>query len=453
MPATKLRLDTIGVVLVSVLLLCTAPVASFAQQSGEFELGVTSEVRALLTRAEAAIAGNRADAAYAMLSAAEVELAGNPYFDYLLGVSALDTGRVGEAVFSLRRALAVEPRYSGARMELARAYYESGNPELARPLFVTLLGEQPPAAVRDVIQQYIDAIDAKPATPRSRFNGYVETFAGYDSNANGSTSNQQFLGFTLNPANLETDSPFAEIGAGFNWIMPQSSRFAWLVNARAGHRSNSDASFINSSILNGFGGGTWQYGNFFGRAGVDAYWSARDGSSNEFYSGVDLLFGRRLAERWDMTLGLRGGAHRFDSTIEVLDVDRFLYTLGVAHRFSPTSVLTVQAIGGNDSEKQSGSPYGNSKFGGRVALSAQLASEIFLHASVGSLTADFDGLFFGLQREDTQTTTALQLEFRNVLTDGLTFMPMLRYVENESDVSLYDYDRTEIGLLIRWTPQ
>ena len=61
-------------------------------------------------------------------------------------------------------------------------------------------------------------------------------------------------------------------------------------------------------------------------------------------------------------------------------------------------------------------------------------------------------LFFGAPREDTQLTSILQLEFRDVLTKGLTIAPRVRYIDNDSDVSLYDYDRTEVGLLFRWTP-
>ena len=37
-----------------------------------------------------------------------------------------------------------------------------------------------------------------------------------------------------------------------------------------------------------------------------------------------------------------------------------------------------------------------------------------------------------------------------MLTDGLTIAPRVRYVDNDSDFSLYDNDRVEAGLLIRW---
>ena len=431
-------------------LLAASP--SVAQQADTFEVEVSANTRSLLARAESLLADGRADQAFGLLSASELQLAGNPYFDYLLGVAALDTGRLSEAVFSLRRALAVQPSFAGARLELARAYFESDNRALARPIFVGLLDEAPPPDVRVVIQQYIDAIDAEPPTPGSRLSGFVETFVGHDTNANGSTSAQQFLGFMINPDSQATESPFAEAAAGFDWVSPTSPRFAWLANGRVSHRVNPDASFVDSTLVSGFGGGIWQRNEFFGRLGVDGYWATRDGESNESYAGIDLLVGRRFGGDWDLSLGVRSGANRFRGALSVLDVDRTLYTLGVSRNFSGTSRFTVQAIGGNDREKQAGSPYGNSKTGARAALSAEIGEATFLHASLGSLTSDFDGLFFGIAREDTQVSASLSVEFRDVITDGLMMMPTIRYVDNDSNVAIHKYDRTEIGLLIRWSP-
>lgn len=452
MLATFLRGQTAAVLFFLALAPVLLPSEALGRQSAAFEVNASDDLRALLERAEARIANEQAEEAFALLSAVQTEHAGNPYFDYLLGVAALDSGRHSEAIFSLRRSIAVEPRYAGARMELARAYFESNNPELARPLFVALLDENPPPGVLDIIRQYISMIDAPSAAPRSRMRGYLESLAGYDSNANGSTADQQFLGFTLSPQNLETESPFLEVGAGFEVLVPTSQQFAWIASGRLGHRANSDASFVNSTLLSGFGGGTWQRGVFFGRAGLDAYGSTRDGDANEAYGGADLMLGRRLGADWDVTLGLRGGASRFADELEVLDVNRFLYSLGASRRFSPMSRLGLQLIGGKDNERQAGSPYGNTKAGARLSFDASTGGASFLHAALGTLTSDYDGLFFGLPREDTQVTVMLGVEFRDVWTEGLTLMPTYRYVDNDSDVALYKYDRTEIGLLLRWAP-
>lgn len=451
MPAVAARWRMTGT-LVFLALISAVPDDLYGQPADVIRLDVAAEQRELLESAERRIAAGDAKAAYELLQSRETELAGNAYFDYLLGISALDAGRHGEAIFALRRSVAVEPGFAGARLELARAYYESSSPGLARPLFAALLDENPPPGVRIVIQQYIDAIDQRPPTPRSRLQAYLESFVGHDSNANGSTANQQFMGFTLSPENLETESPFAEVGAGFSLTAPTSPRFAWLASGRVAHRTNTDASFVDATILSGFGGVTWQRGPYFGRAGVEGYWSARDGDANESFGGVDLLAGRNIGE-WDASLGIRAGAQRFDDALAVLDVDRILYTLDIGRRFSPTTRLSLQAIGGEDSEAQSGSPYGNSKAGARLALRARTGDSTYLFAAVGSLVSDYDGLFFGATREDTQTTAMLRFDFRDVLTDGLSFSPTFRYIDNESDVALYDYDRLEIGLLIRWMPR
>jgi len=74
----------------------------------------------------------------------------------------------------------------------------------------------------------------------------------------------------------------------------------------------------------------------------------------------------------------------------------------------------------------------------------------YLYAAAGSLESDYDGLFFGLPRKDTQLTSILQIEFRDVWTEGLTIAPRLRYIDNDSDFGLYNYQRLEGGVIIRW---
>ena len=428
--------------------MCVAP--AFAEDADAVTVTADAETQRLLFRAEDLLGNGLFQRAYDLLMPEEARLAGNPLYDYLLGVAALDSGRYSEAIFSLQRSLAGEPAFSGARMELARAYYEMGRGGLARPLFVMLLDEEPPPPVRSVLKKYIRAIDALPATPTSRLTAFADMQFGYDSNANGSTGEQQFLDFTLSPNNVETSSSFIELGTGFEWFVPRSTQLSWTVSGRASQRVNPDASFVDATILSGRAGMNWQRGAFFGRASLDGYWGAREGKSNEAYGGLDALLGRRLSKRWDLTLGLRGGAQRFDESIEVLDVDRFLYTLGVTRRFH-RALVSLQAIGGEDAEVHSGSPYGNSKIGSRLSVNAKLGESALLFASIGTLKSDYDGLFFGAAREDRQLTSFVQLEFQNFLTEGLSIALRIRYVDNESDIPLYEYDRTEYGLMFRWT--
>ena len=447
-PVANIRMTSI---LALILLSCAFAPQVVAQDT--LQVAASTEQQQFLADAEALLAAGQSSAAFTLLSTRETELAGNPYFDYLLGVAALDSGRHSDAIFSLRRSLAVSPQFSGARMELARAYFDSGNAALARPLFVRLLDEEPPQRVRTVINDYIASIDATPSAPKSSFRYSLEVAGGYDDNANGSTDNQQFLGFTLSPDNLQTETSFFEAAANFNWSNPKSTRFGWYTGGRASYRHNPDASFVDSGVISGNTGMTWQRGTFFGRAGIDAYWATRDGDPNQSYAGLDALLGNRIADNWDLTLTLRGGALRNDDAIDTLDVDRFLYSGGLTYHFDSPGSIGIELIGGEDSERETGSPYGNSKLGGRLTLRVPVAENGQLFASAGSLSSDYDGVFFGTTREDTQVSALLQITFRDVWSDGLSITPRIRYIDNDSDVALYDYDRTEVGLQLRWMPQ
>ena len=120
---------------------------AIAQDTLQFTEDAAS--RDLLQRAESMLGNGDSQGAFDLLQPREAEFSGNAYFDYLLGVAALDSGRVGDAILSLSRSAATAPDFSGARMELARAYFDAGEPDSARPLFVALLAENPPPGVRD----------------------------------------------------------------------------------------------------------------------------------------------------------------------------------------------------------------------------------------------------------------------------------------------------------------
>ena len=160
--------------------------------------------------------------------------------------------------------------------------------------------------------------------------------------------------------------------------------------------------------------------------------------------------GRRIGERWDISANVRYGAQRYVDNIGILDVDRLLYSVGLTRRVMSHASVRFDLIGGDDSEREVGSPYGNSKAGGRISINAPVTKRSRVFGSFGYLVTDYDGLFFGAPREDEQMTAMLQLEFRDVLP-GLTIIPRILYVDNDSDVDLYKYDRTEAGVLIRWS--
>ena len=71
-------------------------------------------------------------AAWELLEPQESARAGEPLYDFLLGLAALEIGQNTRAVFALERVLAMEPDNVRARAEIARAYLALGEAETAR---------------------------------------------------------------------------------------------------------------------------------------------------------------------------------------------------------------------------------------------------------------------------------------------------------------------------------
>src|SRR5258708_12393226 len=92
---------------------------------------------ALTDRAKRLLEQKQPKQAYDLLLPQEGARAGDPEFDYLLGVAALDSGNLERAVFALERVLAVQPNNHLARAEIARAYLDMGERDAARQQFET----------------------------------------------------------------------------------------------------------------------------------------------------------------------------------------------------------------------------------------------------------------------------------------------------------------------------
>src|SRR5262245_23144488 len=70
-----------------------------------------------------------------------------------------------------------------------------------------------------------------------------ELGAGYDTNANGSTRAQSFLGFQLDPRYLAAKSPFAEASLSAEYTANVAPQRGFISSMHVGHRVNPDASF------------------------------------------------------------------------------------------------------------------------------------------------------------------------------------------------------------------
>ena len=130
------------------------------------------------------MADGDAQAAYEVLTPHESSLAGDPGYDYLLGIAAMDSGHLTHSVFALERVLAVQPDNVLARAEIARVYLMLGEVRTSRQEFETVSSaDDIPPAARNTVERYLTAFRATPEEGAD-FKGFLAVTVGWDSNVN-----------------------------------------------------------------------------------------------------------------------------------------------------------------------------------------------------------------------------------------------------------------------------
>jgi len=188
-------------------------------------LAVSAQAQdATLARAKTLIESKQPQAAFDLLDPLESARAGEPDFDYLLGVAAIDSGKLTRGVFALERVLAVNPNHPQARAEIARAYFLMGENRAARAEFEAVRATQPPAAVLATVDQFLNALQARETAGNATgLNGYIEVGYGQDSNANAATAAGSFAipvfggaTFNQNQNGQKTRAWFRTLGGGIS---------------------------------------------------------------------------------------------------------------------------------------------------------------------------------------------------------------------------------------------
>ncbi|MEJ0040207.1 MAG: tetratricopeptide repeat protein [Gammaproteobacteria bacterium] len=432
--------------------LSTAPILSTDLPASRASLVPTAEASTVLTEAKRLLDSGKANEAYVLLADHEVAFAGTPEFDYLFGIAALDTHRAKEAAFALQRVVAEQPDFLGARMDLARAQLELGQRSPAREQFRYLLTQQPPEETRVVIQRYLDSLDKRNVHVSARWSALAQVGAGYDSNANGSTSEQSFLGFALDPHNVATSSSFGEVAVNGGNVLSFSPTFGVISSLDLTHRANADASFVDQSVSSLASTAVWLHGEYRFSGGLDGYFGWLDGADHERGVNVNLSASRQFGGDYEGAVSLRAGTLEYrDDTLRILDTDRYLAGISLT-RFNlgeRGARLGATLLLGTDDAKHAASPYGNDRYGIRFFGSMALRPNAVAYAEISRMSTSYDGSFFGGRRDDDQFALTLAADLQDFPARRWTFTPRLRYMKNDSNISLYEYDRIEAMVYLR----
>jgi len=415
----------------------------------------------VLDQAKQLIDARDPQAAYRLLAPLQSERAGDPKFDYLLGIAALDTGRNTEAVFALERVLSVQPNNLQARAEIARAYFGLKENDAAKREFQNVRKQNPPPEVAATIDRFLDAIDRSAVNSRPTARFFIDGYAGYDTNVNSATADRSigvplFGGalFSLAPGASKVSSGYWGLAAGLSTRAPINARWALIAGFAANRRWNFDQSNFDTSFLDLNFGLTYQrnrdllsfiaqFNNFtvYDPIYTSAYREARGGTV-----------------QWQRDVDAR---NQFSAYVQYADLvypdqtirnaDRYVGGAGYAHAIrngGPTVYATL--YGGLESQRNSSVPQlGFDLYGARVGGEQVLSEKFTLFANAAYERRNYGGQdpFFLVDRRDNQYSATVGLNFYPARSWRLTAQ-MLGFW-NDSNIPLYTFDRGLAELRLR----
>lgn len=408
----------------------------------------------LLNQAQQKINANQWQSALNVLLPAELDYAGIPEYDYVLGVALLGYNKPSVAIQVLQRAIDIAPNFSQARLNLASALYEVGDYERAKFHFDLLLKLKPDPQTQASIKQYLLAIEVEGRNYKPYLSGYLDMAAGYDSNANTATADTTFLGFALTADNIEVESPYAGLGAGIFYSHPINPdwRFSSSINAHS--RINSSAHFVDSDRLD-FALNLDRFTDF-GRlySRFSGYYTVLDGHFNNRRGLLDLGLDYQFSERIVLNLNAQAQVKEFHRTLVVRDATSYGGATSLIYYFENQFDQVAVNVGFyQDDADLDTSPYSNQQTQLQLFARQSITNRTYWQLQGVAMRIDYDSdnLFFGIEREDERYMLSVSLHWLDFFGPKWQLSSQLDFVNNQTNVPLYEYDKIQFGLNLRKT--
>lgn len=393
--------------------------------------------------------------AYALLEPLETQRAGEPAYDFLLGLAALESGRNTRAVFALERVLALEPGNARARAEIARAYLALGEHRAAREEFERVKQQDIPPGVTATIDRLLALILRAENLNKPTLKGFLELGLGSDSNVNSATDANTVavpaLGIArLNPDSVQTSDLFAALNGGLAYRHPLPGGHFLTANLNAAARRNQhDSQFDTSSFDAALG---WQQ-----RRDQDTVSLAftgsnfqRDGRGLRDTVGLNAQWQRDYDQLSQGTLFLQYLDLKYPGQ-EIRNVDRVVLGAGYALAVLPPTVVFGSLYAGSEMTRAGQAKHlGHHLLGIRVGAQHRINPAWTLAGSAGYEGRRYGAAepLFDQRRTDDQTDFSLGLQWS--ASPRWKLGARGSYLQNHSNLEIYKYSRSILSFNSRF---
>ncbi len=410
-------------------------------------LAVRKKVIALMN------AGSFAEA-YAQLTAAQADFPDDMDLRFLIGQCALELNKPEEATVQFDAMLAVNPNLPRVRLELARAYTMTRKFELARDQFSQVIATNPPPAVGDNIQKFLDMIEAQ-----RPWHARISLSHLWDSNVNTGPGSASVLGTNVTNQTItgRSDDAWNLVGS-LNHVHVVDKRLAWQSDVSVNFLDYSEENASDLAMLSLSTGPTWRLDKYVVSVPLI---HDRINVGHDPYN-VSTGLAPQLQYALDENTQLNGGftvAWREHDQAAAQGRDGQVYGLsgGARIRVGEAGQLMPSLRLGREETKQA--YFDNDSVAVSVGYLVSLPKgyTLFVQPSVSRIAYDAaDPLVAilpcsgcGDTRRDWlyQFTVNLSRPFGK---SGLSAALGYTYTRNDSNVSLSDYSRNQITAMLTW---
>lgn len=389
-------------------------------------------------------------AAYMLAQQHEDEQAGEPLFDFYYGMAALNNGKPELAAFAFERILYLHPQSPRVELELARAYFNLADWDRAESAFKRGLSAEMPTSTQNLVKQYLEKITALKKRSKSRSVGHFSLRLGDDSNINSATDEDLFTidqGGSIFDAGVidEDDQERGDnfVNANINWQKqnPLSKISGYFYGGGLDYQAYADESDFSFYRINAQAGYQTRKDKWSIRIPVqlNAFW--RDGEKENQTLGLSTEVMRPINKRWSGFGFTRLSANRYPEVKE-RDVDSFYLGGGVIAKYGAIQWIVNLMLG--DESAKIEDVNGKSVTGAVVSMQWTLAQNQLLKFGGMILSSEHDAETLGIVREDDFTRLSAAWSYR--YSKKFTLSIDGSVVENESNLSVYAYEKVEIAL-------
>jgi hypothetical protein len=372
------------------------------------------------------------------------------------GIALVDIGRPGEGILILERYVLLRPDDMRGRLELARAYFLGGDDVRARTEFEAVAAFDPPAAVRAGIDRYLDALFKRESLYRRRTLLYVEAGAGWDSNVNAGVAQADLTLPVLGPVTVidrgvERDALFGAAAIGGQINQPFAPGFSVFGAFDANGTFYREESDFNLTTLSGSGGVAYERAQHIVALSL-AYGELHVGSDRyRTTMGAGLEWRYAISPVASIAVVPQYARLSYEDANEIRDAD--LGAIAINYRRAWLTnwqpAINLGVFYGDESSRRDRPDLTREFSGAALELVASPSPRWAVGGSLSYTRSDYDGPLplLGVVRKDDYVAGTLRVHY--FVGSGWSARVEYTYAKNDSNVSLFEFDRSTIGARVR----